>query len=264
MHDSPLEGVSWKLRRAIDHLRDIDVAVGEMYLLKDAKTAGHKVDKDRTELIITYPYQPPLDPRFSMMVGDCIHNTRSALDHLVAQLAILHRASARAIELTAFPVCLTAEKFKEATDRKVAPHISGDALTEIERLQPYSTGDGENDILWVLSKLDIIDKHRLLLVAKDKVRVRGIDVTTRDGQKFARHDFVESPWKSPENGAELIRFKFPQPMPEMHVKVDTEGTIQLEQSGLICDGRNLMIVLRDSIEYVGWIVSRFHDLFFVK
>jgi hypothetical protein len=258
----PLEGVRLKLFRAYDHFRDIDVAVGEMYA-KQSKAAGHKVE-NQNELVVTWPDEPPLDPRFAIILGDCVHNLRSALDHLVAQLAILNNAPSAAIEKTAFPVCLSAADFKNSTVRKVAPYISRNALAEIEKLQPYSTGDGVQDILWVLSQLDIIDKHRLLIVAKHKMRARYFRVATESGQVLAHTLSPDNPWKSSENGAEIIRFQITglQGYTKMHVQVDTEGTIQIEQTGLICDGQNLLLVLRDCINYVSSIVDDFGQMFF--
>jgi hypothetical protein len=257
-----LEGIRLKLFRAQDYFRDLDVAIGAFYA-EQSKAAGHKVE-NQDELIITWPDEPPLDPRLALILGDCVHNMRAALDHLVAQLAILNGATSNAIEKTAFPVCLSAADFQNATVRKVAPYISGNALTEIEKLQPYSTGDGVQDILWVLSQLDIIDKHRLLIVAKHKMRARSFRVAAESGQVFAHTLPPDNPWKSSENGAEIIRFQITglQTYTKMRVQVDTEGTIQIEQTGLICDGQNLLLVLRDCINYASSIVDAFGQMFF--
>jgi hypothetical protein len=258
-----LDGVRWKLRRAIDQFTDLDVAIGELFA-NQSKAAGTKMG-DEGDLIVTFPHEPPLDPRFALIIGDCIHNTRSALDHLVAQLAILHNAPDEAIGKTSFPVCLCDTDFKSKTVRKVAPYICSKALTKIEELQPYSTGDKEKDILWVLSQLDNIDKHRLLIVANHKVRVRSFSATLGDGKPLLIDIPPEAPWRSAENGAEILRFRLtpkpPTPM-KMYVEMSTEGTIQIEQTGLNCDGANLSLVLRDSIEYVGGIINKFGQKFF--
>jgi hypothetical protein len=258
-----LEGVRLKLSRAVDQFHDLDVAVDELFRL-NSKQAGHEFD-DKGDIIIKLSYQPPLDPRFALVVGDCIHNTRSALDHLVAQLAILNSAPAKAIEKTAFPVCLTNEQFKEQTRRKVAPYITREAFTEIESLQPYKTGDKEKDILWILSQLDIIDKHRVLIVAKHKIRVVSMKAVLGDKELFSGNLNNDAPWKSAENGAEIIRLRLtpnpPSPM-KMHVEMGTEGTIQIEKTGLCCDGQNLGVVLRDCINYVSRIIDHFGHKFF--
>jgi hypothetical protein len=55
------------------------------------------------------------------MVGDCVHNARSALDHLVYQLAILNHAPEESARKTSFPVCLIPKDFKNAPSGKLLP-----------------------------------------------------------------------------------------------------------------------------------------------
>src|SRR5260370_28200532 len=104
------------------------------------------------------------------MIGDCVHNLRSALDHLVYQLAILNKAPASARDKTSFPIFLDQNGFIGVTNKKVKPYVSAEAFAQIERSQPYFTANPselplmERHTLWVLSQLDIIDKHRLILV----------------------------------------------------------------------------------------------------
>jgi hypothetical protein len=257
-----LEGVRLKLFWACDHFRDLDVAIGDLFA-KQSKAVRHEV-KDQNELIVTWPNEPPLEPRYALLLGDCIHNVRSALDHLVAQLAILNNAPSTAIEKTSFPVCLSRDDFKNVTVRRVAPFISSLALAEIEKLQPYSTCDGTQDILWVLSQLDIIDKHRLLIVAKHKMRARAFKISTEDGQELAVTIPPNNPWKPSENGAEIIRFRIAglQRYTKMRVQLTAEGTVQIEQTGLVCDGQNPLVLLGECIVYVSSIVERFGKMFF--
>ena len=188
MPTNPLDGVRAKIKWAKNHLRDIDAAIGRSFKSEhDADRLGHELNPDRQELVITMPKGTPLDPDLPLMVGDCIHNARSALDHLVFQLAILNNASAEAATKTSFPVCLKPGEFKNAVRTKVAPFISCTALAEIEKLQPYVTGNaGERDILWALSQLDIIDKHRLLIVTVSKFRATGFSVTVPTGEQFIK------------------------------------------------------------------------------
>jgi hypothetical protein len=264
---SPLDGIRLKLYRAVDHFRDIDVAIGEMFRSENkAKAAGHHYDPDREELIVSLPKQLPIDPRITLIIGDCIHNVRSALDHLVFQLAILNRAEPEAASSVSFPVYLTSGQFRNATKGKIEPFIDASAFTEIKKLQPYETGDGVNDILWVLSQLDIFDKHRLFIVAKHKMRPTAFSITSPSGN-FATELSPEGKWKTAEDGAEIIRFRFSglgQNPAKMQVKVGVAETIQIEQTGLICDGEILLAVLSDCINYASAIVNHFGRLFFAE
>ena len=205
----PLSGAYAKIDRAVDHFDKIDVAIGEMFRAeKDSDITGHKIKSDSQELVVSVAEQAPLDPTLPLMVGDCVHNARSALDHVVYQLALLNNAPKDAAAKTSFPVCLTPKEFKNATKGKIAPFVSSAAFAEIERLQPYKTGNKENDLLWILSQLDIIDKHRLLIVAETQTRPTAFKITTPEGEPLLAQDIPSSPWKPSKIGAEVIRFSY--------------------------------------------------------
>lgn len=262
----PLDGAWAKLDRATNHFDALHSRIALLFPPKqDDATAGHEYNPDRQELIVKLPKATPADPALPLILGDCLHNARSALDHLVFQLAILNRASSAAAEKTAFPICLTSEKFRDATTRKVAPFISGPALTEIEKLQPYATGNaGADDILWVLHQLDIIDKHRLLLVTVSKFRATSFTVTVPTGEQFA-HDMPPSNWKPSTGGAEIIRFDFSKAIKQpgkVHVKVKTASNVQIENTGMVCDGMPVEAVVGDCIQHAINIVGTFQEKFF--
>ncbi len=196
------------------------------------------------------------------MIGDFIHNLRSALDHLVFQLVV--NAPPEAATRIAFPVCLKDAVFKDITRSKVAPFISATALAEIEKLQPYSTGQGERDILWILSQLDIIDKHRLLIVTKSKIRPTGFTVITPNGDQATAY-LPPGDWKPSDAGTELIRFNLSGsvlPPGELKVQIQTAMTVQIEKSGLPCDGTVIQAVLSDCAQYVANIIGAFGRMFF--
>jgi hypothetical protein len=266
MKNQALDSPRAKIQRANHHLEQIDIAIGELWAAESQKVPTdlpcYKMEGQY--LIVFRTHSAPVAPSFSLTVGDFIHNTRSALDHLVYQLAILNSASIDAASRTSFPACLTTEEFKNASRRKIAPFISATALAEIEKLQPYSTGDGESDILWVLSQLDIIDKHRLLIVTQSKVRPTGFTITSPDGREATAY-LPPGEWKPSEAGTELIRFDLSQaylPPGEMHVKINTAMTVQIENSGLICDGMIIQAALKDCIQHAVNIIDSFGKMFF--
>ena len=266
MKNPVLDGARAKIQRAGHHLREIDEAIGQLWAAERDSTSGafpgHKMDEQH--LIVYRPHSAPLDPSFALMVGDFIHNVRSALDHLVFQLAQLHGAPAAAADKTTFPVCLTKKAFDNISKSKLVPFISPAALAEIEKFQPYSTGDAEQDVLWVLSKLDIIDKHRLLIVTKSKVRPTRFTFTAPTGHQ-ASAELPEMEWKPADAGTELIRFDLSGtalPAGEMKVNITTAMTVQIENSGLVCDGMIVQAVLADSIQHTVNTIDHFGKVFF--
>ncbi len=263
----PLDGVRAKIYRAKYLFNDLNTRVGRILGL-EPKTApsGHKFDADRQELIITLPKTTRIDPELPLLVGDCIHNARSALDHLVFQLAILNKASVASASKTSFPVCLTPGEFKNAVRHKVAPFISAMALAEIEKLQPYATKDGESDIIWVLSQLDIIDKHRLLIVTASRFKPTGFSIKVPTGEKFS-HEINSVNWKPSEDGAEVLRFDLSNAIKkpgEVNVKVETSISIHISNTGLACDGMAICPVVGDCIQHVINIVDGFERAFFAR
>lgn len=98
------------------------------------------------------------DPYWSVILGDFVHNLRSALDHLVYALAALRRKKPRG---TQFPIFLDPCEFQV----KGLPYLSGvheAARTIIEELQPYRVAEPKKHPLTVLAALSNADKHRLL------------------------------------------------------------------------------------------------------
>ncbi len=265
--NSSLTGARAKIERARYHFKQIEDAICQLWAAEAENPSTalpcHKVEGQH--VIVFQPHSTPVDPALSLMLGDCIHNARSALDHLAFQLTILNGASGEAASKISFPACLTHGEFKNATRNKIAPFISALALAEIEKLQPYSTGDGVQDILWVLSQLDIIDKHRLLIVTQCKVRPTGFTVTVPSGEEATCY-LPPREWKPSEVGAELIRFDLSQsvlPGPgKVHLKVTTAMTVQIEKTGLVCDGLLIQAILNDSIQYVIDVIDSFGRTFF--
>ncbi len=115
------------------------------------------------------------DPEWSLRLGDCIHNARTALDYLIVRLAALVSGQTPAdIDWIGFPIQSDPDAGIKATAAKVRkyPNFSG-YLTRIEELQPYNL---EDPSIWGqpysaplipaalarLARLDNVDKHRVI------------------------------------------------------------------------------------------------------
>ena len=98
-----------------------------------------------------------------MIIGDAIHNLRSALDLAICELV------AKDTRWCKFPFHPTAEKLISAVT-KGAIKVSGPAVVDaiINIIKPYKGG---NDLLYALHDADIDDKHRLLIPAVSSVTV---------------------------------------------------------------------------------------------
>jgi hypothetical protein len=97
---------------------------------------------------------PP--PSLALMAGDAVHNLRGALDHLAWQLVLRDGGSPN--DRTGFPV--------RASERDVRRDVSVNlpGIKSTTRDAVLAAYRRERDLLWSLHRLDIIDKHRLLIV----------------------------------------------------------------------------------------------------
>jgi hypothetical protein len=263
-----LAGARNKIDRAKKHFDEIDAAV-ELALGAEDKanlTPPYEYHPDRQELIISSPKPKPVDPSLPLAIGDCIHNLRSALDHLAFQLAVLNGKGAEAESKISFPICLTENEFSRLIKKKVSPFIDGQALAALKDLQPYKTGAvHEADILWVLSQLDIIDKHRLLVVVDRHLRPTGFTITTPSGDVFDQV-LPETAWKPMEDGAEILRLDLSRAIKtpgKMQVQLQMAAKVSLKDTGLsICEGREVRSILSTGRKAVANILEDFGVMFF--
>jgi hypothetical protein len=82
-----IRGVCLKIERAKEHIRDLDAAIGD-FLRDEPYRLGAKphpvAEIKHTTLYVAEV--KPITSRLSLLIGDAIHNLRSALDHLAWQL----------------------------------------------------------------------------------------------------------------------------------------------------------------------------------
>ncbi|QCB94745.1 hypothetical protein [Cellulomonas shaoxiangyii] len=93
---------------------------------------------------------------WAVLVGDIVHNARSALDHAAWQLVGLNGGTPGTH--TQFPTARASKDFDTKTRLRGAhPYVH----ETVRALEPW--GGGAGHWLWVLTQLDNVDKHRLLL-----------------------------------------------------------------------------------------------------
>jgi hypothetical protein len=107
---------------------------------------------------------PPTIPavEWALLIGDCVHNLRSALDYLVWELAGADPDD----KTTMFPIFLDPKRYAKDAPRRLA-RLSDEVRTLVEKLQPYNSttyGPPHKSGLWGLQTLDAADKHQLLTI----------------------------------------------------------------------------------------------------
>jgi hypothetical protein len=159
-----LTSVRAKTERAKEHISNLNAALAAFYETGPYEVAT-KENSQTGKLIHYVTSVEPIPERIASIAGDAIQCLRSALDHLAMQLALIGPATTNAdwkrLERRIyFPIATNASEFNPGFAGRTQV-LRPDAINEIRRIEPYKGGKGHD--LWILSELNNIDKHRLLL-----------------------------------------------------------------------------------------------------
>jgi hypothetical protein len=152
-----------RLDRALYHLESLKAEVRAWADERPYRTWSDFDVNDLYKLTWLEVLHPP-SAELSLIVGDCIHNLRAALDNLIYELAVAHhggRVPSNVEGKSAFPIFSESAQF--ARKRKdMIGGIAPAAQAVIESLQPYNRGGKfRRSPLWQLNQLSNEDKHRL-------------------------------------------------------------------------------------------------------
>ena len=157
------DSVWLKLDRANQHIDNLEAEIGAYLrsnpypvVTEDDPHSGKRVAKVGDEVT-------PVPSSIPLILGDAVHNIRSSLDHF----AYAANPNPPRVDRVGFPIWSrddipTQESF-EATAKGQMPTASPRLLQAVCALQPYRGGNSEH--LWVINRLNNIDKHRLLVTA---------------------------------------------------------------------------------------------------
>jgi hypothetical protein len=160
---SAIDDIRRKLARGKDHLDALAADVREVVEKHEPTLrAEHNPIDDSLSAIIE---NVPVIPReWGIVLGDFLHNTRSALDHLVC--ALVAAAGATPGMNHQFPICDTDADWVSRVGRPPRPnkwlgHVDQAHISAIEALQPYQATTGLPSLL-TLRRFSNADKHRLI------------------------------------------------------------------------------------------------------
>jgi hypothetical protein len=163
-----------KLGWAIDHLRPLLAEVDAYTKGRQAYTfhaLPERLSEQRIEYRCFATEQAPPDPAWALRAGDVIQNLRAALDHLVWAAT----PEAKQTTSTAFPIFTDPARFRASGTPQYADVDSKMAET-IERMQPFDATPTapDLDLLAILHRLSILDKHRTLATVVGGIEFEGV------------------------------------------------------------------------------------------
>lgn len=248
----PLDGVGLKCERARHSLDRLEREFAAFE--RDAYRYRHDVERDGREHVYRVTAFRKTPNEWGPIIGECLHNALSALDHLAHQLAILHTGtlSDDLARDTHFPIYGTQQEFWDNL-----PQLRGigpEQVAPLARLQPYNGRYGPDfDPLMILERLSNFDQHRTLQTTG--YRFGG----TAD---YYPDSLIETVF--PEGrlklGAELGRFTFHPPDPEVDVGPRFIVHIAFQDTPL-ADGVGVWAMLNTICSRVETIADEFRPLF---
>jgi hypothetical protein len=260
-----LDGVRRKIARANTHLEDL-----KLELVKGLSADAHnttRIDNETQGVIveghIANVSDVTMDAR--ILIGDVVHSLAAALDHLVYQLSLSHtRDSVRCDNhKTHFPIFVPplGKDDLKRIDKRLA--LMAKVPADIIRaMQPYKRSaadpslDPLSDPLWILFKLDVIDKHRLVLATNQVAAVKHVTISA-PGIETEIVQFFSAPWQPFKAGTKLFEFTLDpgyQPNPETHFNPNCDVVVHFAETGLWCDDKPVVAVLTKLIEYIVKVV----------
>jgi hypothetical protein len=162
------QSVYKKIERAEEHIGGLDVWLCGLGHTKPY-VLGFK-PHPIPEINLTTIYVESIDEvGASLFIGDCLHNLRSAFDHLAWQL--VEASGGVPNKDTFFPICNRSEQFAPAIGKGEIEKIRDGAKNLIRDIQPCHGG---NELLWIIHELNRIDKHRYLLTTASAIADFGV------------------------------------------------------------------------------------------
>ena len=239
-------GIDAKIERAEKHISDLDAwrcGLGETkpYTIL---SKPHPI----AEIAHTTLYVEDIrEIDASLLIGDCVHNLRSALDHLAWQL--VEAGGGTPNKDTFFPLCERIEQYAPALGKGEIHKMREGAKELLRKIQRWESGD---DTLWFIHELDRIDKHRILLTAMLAVEDYGVDLgmnriiwLQRSGESFPL-----------VRGYEIVNMPTSTFNQHSHEDIKLSLHITFGQPKIV-QGKSVLPLLNEMAELVLAVVDRF-------
>ena len=176
------KGALQKVARAQKHIEEFEKEVVAFLATHPARfemkvDSQMKLYQDKFTIEVEAAYNFAAIPdSLGPIVGDAIHNLRSALDMMACELARLNHRSDKRVH---FPFCDKAEELTKVIKDKNFHRCGQEAVDLLKELRPHKGG---NIALRALHDLDVQDKHHTLIPAFLSASTPAIMLRNEHGQ----------------------------------------------------------------------------------
>jgi len=255
---NPLEGSKLKLERAKEHIRQLETEIRAFHERNPYRIVVEEEPQSGDQIYRVKIKEQP-SPRWATIIGDIVHNLRSALDLLTNDLVRTNCKTPN--RRTGFPIYESAKKFETQFFSKV-DGASTKAIRIIGRLKPYKGG---NQRLWVIHSLDIEDKHRLILSVGAAYRnftmSMGLRLPWKEGEIIKSPPIAIRPADRQyplKDNAEVMRVKAAARTSDSKVDPDYQFTFEVAfGDGEVVQGEPVLPTLQHLIDYVEDVIDIF-------
>jgi hypothetical protein len=251
-----LSSINAKIDRGYEHLDALDTEI-QTWLRRHPYGLRTKVeDEGRRHVGFLEIYGEPDSARLGVLIGDCAHNFRAALDHLVVAVVRDNVSAARFAECEGalqYPICTTKKAWGQAIAQHRLESTSRRVCAKIQRSQPYRTGDPPAHSLAILSWLDNGDKHRLVHAVAAYPSIRTVNLTPP--VRATSVQFGVGPY---ENGAQIYDISIDPPTPDVEVSSDLGVEIQVRDAPRAEDIRVVLTKIGGAVQGIAADVAKVH------
>lgn len=163
-----------KLERAEHHILDLKRQIND-YLIEADMHLVDRVDHKAHERLLFVKKKIPIPDEFSLIIGDVAHNLRSCLD--IATYNVLAPHVCGGHDSIHFPIASSEETFK-ATLQSARVHFAGKKV--FRAFKAIKAYPGGSDDLCALHRLNITDKHRLIVTTAHAMLLKNTDLALID------------------------------------------------------------------------------------
>jgi hypothetical protein len=129
------------------------------FLKTNPYAVGTKRNPETRHLIYYLVSVADVPPCVAAIAGEVLQSLRSALDLVAYQLVLAGNGKPGAFDKISYPIFASLRDYEAGKAGRI-PGLSKPAIKVVDATKPYKGG---NDPLWQIHKLNIVDKHRLML-----------------------------------------------------------------------------------------------------
>lgn len=182
-----------KIKRANHHIAQLDT---QIELLEQSDVGTVEINPEFGNEVIKHDIPDRnLVSQIALIAGDAVHNLRCALDY--AWVETIAKLAPYALgKFTKFPVYPTCDALEAALCGNGIDQATNNLFeVMLTKIKPYAGGD---DAVWPIHRMDIRDKHRLLIPVIIYSSISGIETQDSTGEVspngFTAGTHQEPPW----------------------------------------------------------------------